>query len=218
MLGFLALLKDNNNRPWFAEHKEEYNEIRQQCLAEIDTLIGEIARFDPHLAGVSALQCTYRIYRDIRFSADKSPFKTHFGVVLAHGGKKCKEAGYYLHIEPDECGLYSGVWFPEPPVLKFLRRNIYDNLDKFLEIIDDPEFKKHFPALVGDSLKTLPKGYPKGCQGAEIIKMKEFLVQKKYKNSLFETENWQKIVVKDIHLAKPLNDFLNYAFEELHSL
>ncbi len=218
MLGFLELLKENNNRPWFAEHKEEYNEIRKQCLAEIDTLISEIAHFDAHLVGVTAQQCVYRIYRDIRFSADKSPFKTHFGIVLAHGGKKCKEAGYYLHIEPGECFICSGVWFPEPSVLKFLRRNIYDNLDEFLEILNEPSFKKQFPGLVGDSLKTLPKGYPKDCQGAEIIKMKEFLVQKKYKNSTFETENWQKSVVKDIRLLKPFNDFLNYAFEELHSL
>ena len=176
MLDFLTALKVNNDRQWFGVHKEEYNDIRRQCL---------------HLAGVAPEQCVYRIYRDIRFSADKSPYKTHFGVVLGHGGKKCKEAAYYLHIDPDGCAFFSGVWFPEMPVLRFLRRNIYDNLDEFLEIIDSPAFKSEYPGLIGESLKTLPNGYPKDCPRPEIFKMKEFLV--------------------------PFNDFLNYAFEELHT-
>ena len=218
MLDFLTVLKENNNRPWFAERKAEYAGIRRQCLDETEELIREIAKFDQHLVGVTAEQCVYRIYRDIRFSADKSPLKTHFGVVLGHGGKKCKEAAYYLHIDPDGCALFSGVWFPEPPVLRFLRRNIYDNIDEFLEIIENPAFKAEYPTLVGESLKTLPKGYPKDCPHPEIFRMKEFLVQKKYKKSLFESKNWQRQVAKDAHLVKPFNDFLNYAFEELHSL
>lgn len=218
MLGFLNELKENNNRPWFAERKAEYADIRRQCLEEIDTLIAMIAAFDPHLDGVRAEQCVYRIYRDVRFSADKSPFKTHFGAVLGHGGKKCMEAAYYLHIAPDGCFLCSGVWYPEMPVLRFLRRNIYDNLDEFLEIIDNPAFKEQFPELTGESLKTLPRGIPKDCPRPEIFKMKEFIVQKNYKNSVFDSQNWQEKVIKDIQLAKPFNDFLNYAFEELHSI
>lgn len=217
MLDFLTALKVNNDRQWFGVHKEEYNDIRRQCLEEVGVLIAEIERFDPHLAGVAPEQCVYRIYRDIRFSADKSPYKTHFGVVLGHGGKKCKEVAYYLHIDPDGCAFFSGVWFPEMPVLRFLRRNIYDNLDEFLEIIDSPAFKSEYPGLIGESLKTLPKGYPKDCPRLEIFKMKEFLVQKKYKKSLFAAGNWQKQVAKDAQLAKPFNDFLNYAFEELHT-
>lgn len=102
-------------------------------------------------------------------------------------------------------------------MLRFLRRNIYDNLDEFLEIIDSPAFKSEYPGLIGESLKTLPKGYPKDCPRPEIFKMKEFLVQKKYKKSLFAAGNWQKQVAKDAQLAKPFNDFLNYAFEELHT-
>lgn len=105
MLDFLTALKVNNDRQWFGVHKEEYNDIRRQCLEEVGVLIAEIERFDPHLAGVAPEQCVYRIYRDIRFSVDKSPYKTHFGVVLGHGGKKCKEAAYYLHIDPDGCAF-----------------------------------------------------------------------------------------------------------------
>lgn len=217
MLDFISQLKENNNRPWFAEHKAEYTDIRRQCLEEIAVLISEIAKFDPQLVGVEPEQCIYRIYRDIRFSADKSPFKTHFGIVLGHGGKKCTGAAYYVHIEPDNCCFCSGVWFPEQPILKFLRRNIFDNIDEFTEIMDAPAFKKQFPGLVGNSLKALPKGYQKDCPRPEIFKMKEYLVQKKYKKSIFESENWQKTVAKDAHLVKPFNDFLNYAFEEMHN-
>lgn len=217
MLGFLALLKDNNNRPWFAERKEEYEAIRRQCLAELGTLIDGMARFDPRMVGVTPQECTYRIYCDIRFSPDKSPFKTHFGAVIAPGGRKCKEAGCYLHIEPGECFLCGGVWFPEQPVLNFLRHNILDNIDEFMEIINEPNFRKHYPTLAGDSLKTMPKGFPKDCPHEEIIRMKEFLVLKKYNDSLFSRENWQRKVIDDIRRMKPFVDFLNYAFEELRT-
>lgn len=216
MLDFLALLKENNNRPWFAAHKDEYEEVRSMCHEEVDGLIGSVSHFDARLAGLTARECTYRIYRDVRFSADKSPFKTHFGIVLAKGGRKCKEAGWYLHIEPDGCALYGGVWFPDAPVLNFLRRNIYDNIDEFLEIINAPDFKRNYPELVGDSLKMMPKGYPKGCEYGEILKRKEFLVQKKYKNRFFDSKNWREKVAEDIRIMKPFTDFLNYAFEELH--
>ncbi len=214
MLAFINELKINNNRPWFAAHKGEYDAIRKACIAEIETLLTLLSRVDSNLVNVTPEECIYRIYRDIRFSPDKSPFKTHFGIVLAKGGRKCKEAGYYLHIEPEECALYGGVWFPEQPVLKFLRRNIYDNMDEFLEILTEPAFKKNYPALVGDSLKTLPQGYPKDCEHGDIIKMKEFLVMKRYKETLFARDGWQKKVADDVRVMKPFVDFLNYAFEE----
>lgn len=216
MLDFLTALKVNNDRQWFGVHKEEYNDIRRQCLEEVGVLIAEIERFDPHLAGVAPEQCVYRIYRDIRFSADKSPYKTHFGVVLGHGGKKCKEAAYYLHIDPDGCAFFSGVWFPEMPVLRFLRRNIYDNLDEFLEIIDSPAFKSEYPGLIGESLKTLPKGYPKDCPRPEIFKMKEFLVQKNIK-IIVCSRKLAEASCKRRSIGKTVQRFLNYAFEELHT-
>lgn len=214
MLAFLTELQENNNRPWFADHKKHYEDIREQCFGEIEQLIAAISRFDTRLVGLASKECTYRIYRDIRFSSDKSPFKTHFGIVLAQGGKKCKEAGYYLHVEPGECALYGGVWFPEQPVLNYLRRNIYDNIDEFVEILESPAFKAVYPGLVGDSLKTLPRGYPKTFPYGHILKMKEFLVRKGYDDSLFASDDWQDTVVGDIRVMKPFADFLNYAFEE----
>ena len=215
MLEFLALLRDHNARDWFAERKADYEDIRRVCHEEINALIGKIAVFDSNLAGVDAKDCTYRIYRDIRFSADKSPFKTHFGIVLGRGGRKCTNAAYYLHIEPSKCALYGGVWFPESPILKALRQDIYDNIDEFMEIIGDKKFKAKFPGLVGDSLKTMPKGFPKDFEHGDIIKMKEFLVSESFPDSYFSKNGWQDGIAADIRLMKPFIDFLNFTFEEM---
>ena len=132
MLKFITELRDNNNREWFAAVKPEYEKIRNECYDEIDKLIALISPFDENLIGVEAKDCVYRIYRDIRFSADKSPFKTHFGIVLGKGGRKCWDAAYYLHIEPGECALYGGVWFPEQPVLTRLRHDKIQRADRRL--------------------------------------------------------------------------------------
>lgn len=161
MLNFISDLKANNNRDWFAENKLTYETTRNECYAEIETLLNRLSATDKSLIGVTAKDCTYRIYRDIRFSADKSPYKTHFGVVIAKNGKKCKQAARYIHIAPGECALYGGVWFPEPPILKFLRRNILENIEEFEEILNQPEFKAAFPTLIGDELKTIPKDFPR---------------------------------------------------------
>ena len=217
MLEFITELRDNNNREWFAAVKPEYEKIRNECYDEIDKLIALISPFDENLIGVEAKDCVYRIYRDIRFSADKSPFKTHFGIVLGKGGRKCWDAAYYLRIEPGECALYGGVWFPEQPVLTRLRHDIYDNIEEFMAILEKPDFKAKFKGLTGDSLKSMPKGFPKDCPYGDIIKMKEFLVMEHFPDKYFSNKKWQESIASDIKLMKPFIDFLNYTFEELRN-
>ena len=217
MLKFLAELRDNNNREWFAAVKPEYELIRKECYKEIDKLINLISAFDERLVGVEARECVYRIYRDILFSADKSPYKTYFGIVLGKGGRKCWDAAYYLHIEPGGCALYGGVWFPEQPVLTRLRHDIDDNIDEFLEILDNPLLKAKFGGLTGDSLKTMPKGFPKDCPHGDIIKMKEYLLMESFPDSYFDREDWQDGIASGVKLLKPFIDFLNYTFEEMRS-
>ena len=217
MLAFIAELRDNNNREWFAAVKPEYEAIRKECYGEIDKLINLISAFDDRLVGVEAKECVYRIYRDIRFSADKSPFKTHFGIVLGKGGRKCWDAAYYLHIEPGGCALYGGVWFPEQPVLTRLRHDIYDNIEEFTGILAEPRLHERFGGLTGDTLKTMPKGFPKDCPYGEIIKMKEYLLMESFPDSYFSKKNWQEGIASDIKLLKPFIDFLNYTFDEMRS-
>ncbi len=217
MLEFIALLRKNNNREWFSERKSRYELIREECYGEIKVLIDLISAFQKGLEGLEPKDCTYRIYRDIRFSADKSPFKTHFGIVVGKNGRKCAEAGYYLHIEPGKCAFYGGVWFPEQPVLKLLRRDIADNMDEFVGIMENPAFKAVFPGLVGDSLKSMPKGFPKDAPHGEILRMKDFLVEKSLPDSYFSEANWQQGIADLAKLMKPFIDFLNYTFEEMHN-
>lgn len=217
MLTFISELKCNNDREWFADNKERYQSIRLACLNEINILIQKICKFDKGLMGLSAEDCIYRIYRDIRFSQNKQPFKTHFGVVLGPKGKKTKNAAYYIHIEPGRCAVFSGLWFPENDILKALRNDIDAGMEEFLEILNEPKFKKYYPSLVGDSLKTLPKGFPKDYPHPGIIKMKEFLISKSLDDDFFNSENWTSNIIKYLETAKPFNDFLNYTFEEMHS-
>lgn len=218
MLDFLSSLKENNNRDWFTEHKAEYESVRSECFNEIDILIDKIACFDSQLAGLSAKDSVFRIYRDIRFSADKTPYKTHFGIVLGRGGRKCKEAAAYLHIEPDDCALYGGIWFPEPQTLACLRRDIYENIDEFLEILENTSFKKRFPVLTGDSLKRVPRGYPTNDPHADILRLKEYLVVEHLADGLFRKKGWQDRIAEDIEVMKPLNDFLNFTLGEMQSV
>ena len=216
MLQFQKELIPNNNREWFQERKAAYEEIRKECCNEIDKIISQVALFDNRLRGVTCKDCIYRIYRDVRFSHDKSPYKTWFGVVLGSNGKKTREAAYYIHLYPGDCGVFAGVWYPENDVLKALRSDIDGGIEEFLEILNNPEFKLSYPELVGESLKTIPKGYPKDYPYPEIIKMKEYLVRKPLSDDFFDTPDWIDEVVSSIKLAKPFVDFLNYTFEDLH--
>lgn len=217
MLQFQKGLIVNNNREWFQEHKAAYEEIRKECCDEIDQIINKVSLVDERLRGVTHKDCIYRIYRDVRFSHDKSPYKTWFGIVLGPNGKKTREAAYYIHLSPGDCGIFAGVWYPENDVLKALRSDIDGGIEEFLEIMNNPEFKSSFPGLVGESLKTIPKGYPKDYPYPEIIKMKEYLVRKPLADDFFDTDNWIDEIVSSVKLAKPFVDFLNYTFEELHN-
>lgn len=218
MIDFLTILACNNNREWFLIHKQNYEDIRQECLTEITELIRGISKFDPNLRGVEAKDCIYRIYRDTRFSADKTPYKTHFGIVLGKNGKKCKQAAAYLHLEPGHCALYGGVWFPEQPILTRLRHDIDDNIEEFLSIIHNKDFSSHFPKLVGDSLKTMSKGFPREHPHADILRMKEFLVMEAFPDSFFQEPASIHKITDEIKLMKPFFDFLNFSFEEMHNM
>lgn len=213
MLAFLDELRVNNDRVWFAERKEYYNAVRAECVAEIEQILQRAEVFDPELRGVAATDCIYRIYRDIRFSADKRPLKEHFGIVMGRGGRRNPNALYYLHIQPGCSGLYAGVHMPEPANLKKLRIDIDACIEEFNEIMSAPKFSAVFPGLVGESLKSMPKGFAKDLPHADVLKMKEFLVMAPLDDDFFATDGWLETVVDYMKLAKPFKDFLNYSLE-----
>ena len=212
LFNFLSLLSVNNNREWFNCHKEEFNYLRNLWLADLKLLIGRMAEYDNSLRGVDVKDCVYRIYRDIRFSPNKLPYKTYLGAVIARGGRKTPKSCYYIHFEPEHCGLFGGIWCPEQSILNALRHEIDNNIEEFLDIIDEPSFKSRY-TLSGDSLKTMPKGFPKDLPHAKYIKMKEYIFSMPVADNYFLRNDWIERAASDFKPSKPLHDFLNYVFD-----
>jgi uncharacterized protein (TIGR02453 family) len=209
---FLEALKKNNNREWFQKNKAWYDEVKKEFDVFTTKLIATVGKIDKNVVYLEPKDCTYRIYRDVRFSADKSPFKTNFGAYLVKGGKKSGLAGYYFHIEPGTNMLAGGIYMPMPDVLKKLRREIYDNIDEFMEIVQNPGFVKHFGQIDDESkLKTPPKDFPKDFPQIEYLKFKNYSVAKNLSLQMLHSNKLMDEVVTVFTALVPLNKFLNNA-------
>ena len=218
LFDFLKELKANNDREWFKKHKKRYDRLHALHIKEVQELIERIAAFDPEIAGLDAKHCIYRIYRDIRFSLDKTPYKTHFGAYMTgHGGRTGFYAGYYLHLEPDNSFLSGGCWQPPPALLKKLRHDIYTNMGEFLEIIENKDFKHTYSELEGEQLKRMPEGFPADSPYANILKHKDFVVSAMKPDMFFNTDSWKDAVIEDFKKLYSFNRFLNYTIKEFLS-
>ena len=213
VMTFLNGVLMNNNRPWFQENKDLYLKAQERINNMTVELIEGISKFDSSVKNLSVSDCTYRIYRDIRFSHDKSPYKTYFSAVLGKKGRKCTQAGCYLHMEPGNSALHAGIWWPENDILARLRSEIDANIDEFKAILDDPEFATRF-TFYGDKLKSVPRGYSKDNPNAEFLKMKEYLCIKKVDDDYFFCDDWVEKVAEDFSHVQRFNTFLNYIFSE----
>lgn len=214
LFDFLERLKENNNREWFAAHKEEYQRLRARWLADIQVLIDKLALADPLLRYVEARECAYRIYRDTRFSPDKTPYKTYFSALISPRGRHTDRACHYVHIGVDECALYSGLWEPQPEVLRKVRKAIIDNVDEFRSIVETPEVLSVFPEWWGHKLKTAPKGYDRNHPDIDLLRLTEYGRCRELDRSFFDRPDWQAEAAHMLGLLKPMNDFLNYSIDE----
>ncbi len=210
-LEFLGGLKHNNNREWFLENQKGYRDAKNNFETFVQTLINGIVTFDPIIKGLEVKSCVFRINRDIRFSNDKSPYKTNFGAFIVRGGKMNgdKFAGYYFHIEPGASLIAGGAYVPPSPWLKSIRENISEEPDKFLEIISDKNFVKYFGTIDGEKLKTAPKGFPSDHPQIEFLKMKSFLALREATDAEVIEPGYMEKVITAFKVMKPLNDFLN---------
>ena len=212
-LQFLRKLEKNNNREWFNENKTLYQEAQQDVISFVEKLIEEMVDFDEEMGKLEAKKSVFRIYRDTRFSKDKTPYKTNFGAGLGMG-KGNKISGYYLHIEPGKSFLAGGVYKPEPSVLKMIRQEISAFGDEFKAILEQDEFRNYFRGLsVEDKLKKLPQGFEKDDKMAEYLKLKHFIVTHPISDEQLLSENAVKEFTKIFKAMKPLNDFLQTPFE-----
>lgn len=212
VLAFLRQLELNNDRPWFKDHKDLYDSLRATWERDMERLIGLVAEFDDNAAGLAVKDCVYRIYRDVRFSKNKAPYKNYFSGVIGRGGRHTVMSGYYLHIQPDNIMIAGGIWWPEKNILTQLRNLIDAEADEFLKIIQNPEFTSRY-VWQSDTLKTMPKDWPRTHPLEQFIKMKEYIVAMHLTEDYFDCDDWVERVAGDMRPMKPLHDFLNYVFD-----
>lgn len=211
VLQFLVELKKNNNREWFTAHKPKYEKAKQIFEQFVEHLIHGIHTFDPEPGLLTAKDAVFRIYRDVRFSKDKSPYKTNFGAIMAKGGKKGNMAGYYLHLAPKESMIAGGVYMPQGDILKAVRDEIYYHADAFKSVIYNERFSAYFGELEGDSLKRLPSKYPSDFPDAELLKYKSYVVFKHFNDAEVTSPDFSKNVLEGFKILKPFNQFINNA-------
>lgn len=175
-LKFLKLLIENNNREWFAQNKYLYESAKEDLFPFIANLIKEFAAIDPQYpADTPPKKALMRIYRDVRFSKNKDPYKKNFGIAFDVKGYGPLTPSYYLHIEPNNCFFGVGFWQPEASVLKMIREEIDYSSSEFLEIIEAEEFKKFYVLSKEDTLKNAPKGYQIDHPQIAFLKLKSFI-------------------------------------------
>lgn len=211
-LKFLKTLEKNNNREWFNEHKNLYLEAQQDVHSFLENLIEEMAKFDEEILKIDPKKALFRIYKDIRFSKLKIPYKTHFGAGLGFG-KNGKTSGYYLHIEPGKSFLAGGVFQPESPILKEIRKEISIYPKEFMQILEEDDFRNNFRGLsVESKLQRVPNGFEKDDPMAEFLKLKNFIVNYPISDESLLKENAAKEFAQIFKSIKPLNDFIERPF------
>ena len=214
ILNYLRQLEANNNKPWFDAHKSEYQEARAHFNAIVEKLIEGVHAFDPSIKGIGIKESTYRIHKDMRFSKDGLPYKTHFGAYICRGGKKSGFSGYYFHIGtgsgedyPCRSFLAVGNYYMEPKVLKILREDIELGGGDFDRII-----KGLHPSLSLDQdqkLKRAPLGFDAEGPYIEYVKLKNFCL-----SGVYDDTNWDvDEILMVVKSAKPFLDYINRAIE-----
>ena len=211
-LEFLSDLKKRNDRDWFQKNRNRYLEAKSDYEIFVQAVINGISTFDPILKGLEVTSCTYRINRDIRFSNDKTLYKTHLGAFIVRGGKQNGDryAGYYVHVEPGNNSMIAGGAYMPPALwLRLIREKIDEQAEKFLKIIENKEFVKFFGKLEGEKLKTAPKGFPKDHPHIELLKLKSFLVVRMISDKEVISKDCFDLIIRASKIMKPLNDYLN---------
>jgi uncharacterized protein (TIGR02453 family) len=210
---FLKDLKKNNYREWFQANRKRYDAASGEFLNLVSAIVKDLMTFDPEIGSINPKDAVFRIYRDVRFSSDKSPYKTHMGAYFVKGGKQSGNAGYYLHLDPEGSFAAGGVWQPLPDILKAVRTEIYENLDEFKSIIRNEVFIDTFGEIEGEKLKIPPKGFPKEFPGMELLIYKSYTVFRNIPVKTVLSDQLLEEISRIFRLMLPFNRFINYAIE-----
>lgn len=209
---FLIELKDNNSKIWFDQNRKRYDTLKSDYLLLAENILTKMKQIDPVLEGLNPKDCIFRINRDVRFSADKSPYKTNLGIALHPGNKKFNFAAYYVHIEPGQSFVGGGLWMPESTLLSKVRKEIHFFYSDFFEILNDQNFKKNFQHLdieEGQKLIRPPKGYDESDPAIEYLKLKSFTVSKPIADDLLVSPDLIPYIINSLTAIKPFIAFIN---------
>jgi uncharacterized protein (TIGR02453 family) len=213
-LTFLDELAKNNTKEWFDQNRKRYEGVKKDYYSAAEQLLNAMKTIDGNIEPLTRKECVFRINRDIRFSADKSPYKTNIGVYISGLGVKNQGAGYYLHIQPGASFVGGGIYMPDSPTLKRLRKEIQMFHREFEGIIESPDFQKCYKGLDRDPsimLKKAPQGYDIDDPAIEYLKLKSYTAVKKISDKDLLSNDAETIVMDHFKALKPLVDFINNA-------
>jgi uncharacterized protein (TIGR02453 family) len=209
VLDFLSDLALNNERTWFEKHRADFEKAKLTFEGFVDELIRRVSAFDVDLTGLTAKNCVMRIYRDIRFSRDKTPYTTWMAALMAPGGKKSGRFGYGLRLAPSETMAAGGLWQPQPGQLARFRQAVDRDPRAILALVEAPEFLRTFGALTGDKLTKAPKGYATDHPAAEILKLKQVYVVRSFQEEAVCADGFADPLIDTFQAMKPFLDYLN---------
>jgi len=208
-LNYLRLLSVNNNREWYHQNKDIFVEAKAEFETFVSLIIGEIRSFDSSINHIEPKDCIFRIYKDVRFSKDKTPYKINFGAVVANKGKKSPFAGYYMHLEPEASFLGGGIYMPKSENLRSIRQGIIDNASEYKKILNNKKFIDTFGGVYGEKLKSAPRGFSKDLADVELIRNKHYAVIHNVDDDFWLNKNLVNNIVDIFKTQKVFNDFLN---------
>ncbi|MEX1189673.1 MAG: DUF2461 domain-containing protein [Bacteroidia bacterium] len=212
-LQFLTKLEKNNNRDWFLEHKKEYEFGKKQVLGLVEQVLSGIYAFDAGMEGLKPSSCMFRINRDVRFSANKNPYKNNMGAYMSKAGKKSPYAGYYLHIQPSGAFIAAGIWMPESKILNAIRQEIHFNHSNLRKILKSKDLVSHFGEMQGEQLKTSPKGFDIEHPAIDLLRFKSFVFSHSFTDKEVDSADFAIRCIEHYKAAYPFIIFLNEAVE-----
>ena len=215
ILDFLSDLTENNNREWMDANRMRYLEVKKAFEDLVGNMIRSISAFEPEISGLTPKECVFRIHRDVRFAADKSPYKTNFGASINKGGKKSQYPTYYLHLQPGGSFLAGGIYMPPGDLLRRLRQEIDYNSAAFAKILAESSFQEYFGGLAGDKLKRAPQGYDPSADHIEWLKYKSYIVSHDLGDSMARSSAFEAHAVRVFEAMLPFNRFLGAVFEDM---
>ena len=212
-LQFLRNLEQNNNREWFHANRKDYEQTKDEFENLCQEILTEIAKFQENLLNTSVKSCIFRINRDIRFSADKSPYKNHLAAAFGSGGRNSGKVDFYLHIEPNvKSFLGGGMWFPTSTQLVSFRQEIDYSPQRLKNIIEEENFKRYFDEIHGEKVKKVPKGYSAEHPDIELLKYKELFFIHRFTDEKILSKTFVPEVVNGCRILKPYLDYINNLF------